>query len=261
MQSVSTRPSHHGAARPPRIVSSPGNRAATGGLALSALLLAGCIGAPDRRADAPRQPDRPAAAGSGAPAFASADAQACLADLRQAEVRYTPLPNQTFGGGCSAIDAVKLVDVGTPTANLGAMTCPLARNFAAWVRYAVRPAARLYLGSEVVKVETFGTYSCRNIYGGRSGRLSEHAFANAVDVSGFVLADGRRVMLLGGWRGDQSSQAFLRAVHASACRRFGTVLGPDYNAAHDNHFHLDMGNSGRGNSGRRNSGRGKTFCR
>src|SRR3546814_18949172 len=75
------------------------------------------------------------------------------------------------------------------------MTCPLARNFAAWVEYAVRPAARIYFHTEVVKVETYGTYSCRNIYGGRSGRLSQHATSNAVDVAGFVLADGRRILL------------------------------------------------------------------
>lgn len=165
-------------------------------------------------------------------------------DLKQAGVRFTPLPDREFGGGCSAIDSVKLLDIGTPVTNLGAMTCPLARNFAAWVEFAVRPAARQYFGTEVVKVETFGTYSCRNVNGGRSGRLSQHALSNAVDVSGFVLADGRRIMLNGGWNGDESSQEFLRALHKSACRRFGTVLSPDYNAAHYNHFHLDMSGNG-----------------
>ena len=137
-----------------------------------------------------------------------------------------------------------LVDIGTPVTNLGPMTCPLARNFAAWARYAVKPAARQYFGTEVVKIETYGTYSCRNIYGGRSGRLSQHASSNAIDVAGFVLADGRRIMLDGGWKGDKASQDFLRALHKSACRRFGTVLSPDYNAAHYNHFHLDMSGNG-----------------
>ena len=108
----------------------------------------------------------------------------------------------------------------------------------------VRPAARKFFGQEVVKIETFGTYSCRNIYGGRSGRLSQHAYSNAIDVSGFVLADGRRIMLDGGWKGDRASQDFLRALHSSACRRFGTVLSPDYNAAHYNHFHMDMSGNG-----------------
>ena len=81
----------------------------------------------------------------------------CAARLDAAQVRYQALPNESKGAGCAIIDSIKLLDIGTPTANLGAMTCPLASTFAAWVRHAVRPAARLYLGSEVVRIETFGT--------------------------------------------------------------------------------------------------------
>jgi hypothetical protein len=214
----------------------------------AALALSACFGAPEAMKDyrgkrtGASKPVRPQAVGT--PSFTSAEAKQCAVDLQRAGVRFTPLPNQDHGGGCSSIDSVKLLDIGTPVTNLGAMTCPLARNFAAWAQYAVRPAARAYFGTEVVKIETFGTYSCRNIYGGRSGRLSQHATSNAVDVAGFVLADGRRIMLDGGWHGDKASQDFLRALHKSACRRFGTVLSPDYNAAHYNHFHLDMSGNG-----------------
>lgn len=167
-----------------------------------------------------------------------------MAELQAAGVRFTPLPDQEFGGGCSARGALRLNDIGTATTNLGPMTCPLARNFAAWVRHAVRPAARQVWGKDVVRVETFGTYSCRNIYGGRSGRLSQHAHANAIDVSAFVLDDGRRITLLDGWEGDDRSREFLRLIRTSACRRFPTVLSPDYNAAHANHFHFDMSGNG-----------------
>lgn len=216
--------------------------------AVAVLSLSACFGAPDvmKRGDNQRPgattPKRPQISGS--PSFTSADARQCAADLQKAGVRFTPLPNQDHGGGCSSIDSVRLLDIGTSTTNLGPMTCPLARNFAAWAQYAVRPAARQYFGQEVVRIETFGTYSCRNIYGGRSGRLSQHATSNAIDVSGFVLADGRRIMLKGGWSGDRASQDFLRALHKSACRRFGTVLGPEYNAAHHDHFHFDMSGNG-----------------
>ncbi|MBA3941828.1 MAG: extensin [Sphingopyxis sp.] len=216
--------------------------------AAAALALAGCFGSPDvmKRADGKKPVatagKRPQVVGT--PSFTSPEAQQCAFDLKQAGVRFTPLPNQDHGGGCSSIDSVKLLDVGTPVSGLGAMTCPLAKNFAAWAQYAVKPAARQYFGTEVVKIETYGTYSCRNIYGGRSGRLSQHAYSNAIDVAGFVLADGRRIMLDGGWKGDSASQDFLRALHKSACRRFGTVLGPDYNAAHYNHFHMDMSGNG-----------------
>jgi len=216
--------------------------------AAAALALSACFSTPDAmKGGAAKRSGGTAAQrphATGAPSFTSADARQCAVDLRRAGVKFTPLPNTDHGGGCSSIDSVKLLDIGTPVTNLGPMTCPLARNFAAWVEYAVRPAARLYFRTEVVKVETYGTYSCRNIYGGRSGRLSQHATSNAVDVAGFVLADGRRIMLDGGWHGDKSSQQFLRALHKSACRRFGTVLSPDYNAAHYNHFHLDMSGNG-----------------
>jgi len=182
-----------------------------------------------------------------APLPDSAAFRQCTARLDAAQVRYTPLPNQNHGGGCAVIDAVKLMDIGTPTANLGAMTCPLAATFAAWARYAVRPAARLYLGSEVVRIETFGTYACRDVRGTGgtiAGKRSEHAHANAVDVAAFVLADGRRVSVLSDWSAGGATAQFLKVIHQSACKRFPTVLSPDYNAAHHDHFHFDMGGKG-----------------
>ena len=176
----------------------------------------------------------------------------CMASLKTKSVRFSGLPDKSFNGGCRTIDTIKLMDFGTPTTNLGAMTCPLADNFTDWARYAVGPAAKLYLKSEVVRIETMGTFNCRNINGGQSGKLSQHAFANAVDVSAFVLRDGRRISVLDGWRGSGEEQAFLRRLHQSACKRFGTVLGPDYNGAHANHFHFDMAQS---------MSNGTTFCR
>lgn len=185
-------------------------------------------------------------------AFKTAESRMCLSDLKSKSVKFASLPNQNFAGGCRTIDTIKLMDFGTPTTNLGAMTCPLAANFTAWAQHAVRPAAKQYLGSEVVRIETMGTYSCRNINGGRHDKLSQHAFGNAIDISAFVLRDGRRISVLDGWRGDKAEHDFLRRLHQSACKRFGTVLGPDYNGAHANHFHFDMTPS---------SKVGSTYCR
>jgi hypothetical protein len=182
----------------------------------------------------------------------SQNARQCLANLKSKSVRFAGLPSKSFEGGCRMIDTIKLMDFGTPTTNLGAMTCPLASSFTDWARYGVAPAAKHYLGSEVVKIETMGTFNCRAVNGSRSGKLSEHAFANAVDVSAFVLRDGRRVSVLNGWRGSSEERAFLRRLHQSACKRFGTVLGPDYNAAHANHFHFDMA---------RSMANGTSYCR
>lgn len=202
------------------------------------VIVGGCAGSPEpKRSVRVSRPPPPKAATSKSP-----EIRQCLANLRATGVRFTPLEDRSFGGGCSALGSVKLIDIGVPTTNLGAMTCPLAAKFSAWARYGVQPASRLFLGSELVKIETFGTYSCRPIAG--SGRLSEHGRSNAVDVSAFVLADGRRISVTNGWRGDSREQQFLRIIRTSACKRFNTVLSPDYNAAHHDHLHLDMGGKG-----------------
>ena len=165
----------------------------------------------------------------------------CLARMDRIVARYALLPDRTFSGGCSALGAVQLRDIGTPVSNLGAMTCGLGYAFTLWVQSDLQTPAMAEFGSPVAKVKTMGTYSCRNVNGADTGRLSEHAFANAVDVSAFVLQDGRRIDVLSGWNGDMRASRFLRSVRASACRRFNTVLSPDYNASHRDHFHFDMG--------------------
>jgi hypothetical protein len=71
--------------------------------------------------------------------------------------------------------------------------------------------------------------------------LSQHATANALDIAGFRLADGRRISVLADWSDSGDKGRFLREVREGACKQFNTVLGPDYNAAHRNHFHVDMG--------------------
>jgi hypothetical protein len=206
----------------------------------AAMLLSACGAVPDR------QPARPASAGSTRPIAASPAGKACFDALSARRIGYSPLPNQRFAGGCSQIDAVLLRDVGTPVSNLGPVTCPLAERFAGWIEFGVTRAADQILGSSIARIETFGSYSCRTIAG--SGKLSQHAHANAIDVAAFVLTDGRRISVAEHWRDRGNKGEFLRAIHASACRRFGTVLSPDYDAAHRDHFHVDMGagNGGRG---------------
>ena len=207
---------------------------------LAALVLAGCAGGGGRKP----APTRPAPVVKERPRLSTSELRQCFADLRAADVRFDALPDRNFPGGCSAIDSVKLLDVGVPVANLGAMQCPLARAFAQWAYYAAMPAARRFLRGELVKIETMGSYACRNINGvagPAASQRSEHAFANAVDVSAFILADGRRVSVKAGWSGASDERQFLRALHQSACKRFQTVLGPDYNAAHHDHLHFDMG--------------------
>jgi hypothetical protein len=200
-------------------------------IVIAALILGGCI-----PSSSPKRRPAPSAAEAGRATLQ------CHADLRRAGIEFRVLPDRRFDGGCSAIGSVQLLDIGTPVTNLKAMTCPLARSFAAWHREAVQPAARQWLNRPVARIESFGTFSCRPVNGQSGGRLSEHGRANAVDVAAFVLADGRRISVLDGWNStDPDVRGFLRSVHREGCRKFNIGLGPDANALHRNHFHFDMG--------------------
>ena len=175
------------------------------------------------------------------------NADLCRRVLREARgVSVTPVPNQGTGENCGFTDAVRIerssvaLTPGSPTA-----TCGLAAAWAMFERHALDVAARETLGTRVVRVEHAGVYACRNLYGRAQGRRSEHATANAIDVSAFVMADGRRIDMKRDWDSEKQPEraAFLRAVRDEACRYFNVVLGPDYNEAHRDHFHLDMGRS------------------
>ena len=199
---------------------------------LLSLIVSACVAPPKGR----RPPSiRPAAENS------DASKRLCLADLDRLGARYSSIPDQNFGGGCSTVGSVALATTPIPISSVKAIRCPLARALAVWLRDDAQPAAKRYFGSPIVKVESYGAYACRNIIGGNTSLRSEHATANAVDIGGFVLRDGRRVMVKSGWQGDSNEQRFWRSVRAAGCQRFQTVLSPDYNAAHHDHLHFDMG--------------------
>ncbi|MET0365220.1 MAG: extensin family protein [Sphingobium sp.] len=171
----------------------------------------------------------------------------CLALLRRADVRFTPLPDRAEGQ-CGYRDGVRLraggaMQVGWRPADLG-VACPVAAALDLWNRDVVQPAAKRHLGTTVARIETFGSYNCRRLYGRGSGDWSEHATADAVDIAGFRLTDGRRITIQSDWTGQPSRTAFLREVRDGACSLFSTVLSPDYNRAHADHLHLDQAERG-----------------
>ena len=177
------------------------------------------------------------------------DAARCEALLSAIGDADAPAPARTSPDpACGYVDGITLRPEGdeslryTPSGLVTA--CPVAAALVLWERDVVQPAALRLLGQRVASVDHFGSYSCRRLYGRGEGPWSEHATADAVDIAGFRLADGRRISVLGDWSGAPRDAAFLRAVRDGACDLFATVLSPDYNAAHANHLHLDQAERG-----------------
>ena len=172
----------------------------------------------------------------------------CRGLLATARTRDIALIPRRVTPDCGYDDGIRLSTAGTrdmALAPAGLVTsCPVAAALFIWERSVVQPAAQLHFGVAVTAVDHAGAFSCRRLYGRSDGPFSEHATANAVDITGFRLADGRRVAVLRDWQGTGPGGAFLREVRTGACDLFATVLSPDYNAAHRDHLHLDQADRG-----------------
>lgn len=166
------------------------------------------------------------------------DPAECRAVLERSGVEFRALEPQGEGA-CRREDRTVLTALPL-SPSVPPTTCPVGIGLTLWLRDVVQPAARERFGAEVVRIEHFGAYSCRRLYGRAEGRWSEHATGNAIDIAAFVLADGRRIAVLGDWNGEDEDAAFLHEVRDGACPLFATVLSPDYNAAHADHFHFDQ---------------------
>ena len=171
----------------------------------------------------------------------AADPVLCSAALATSTLEHAAVPDNGTGDGCGWQAAVRVADARFSPAFT--LTCSASLSLAMWERHALGPAAQTHFGQSVTRIEHFGSYACRNVRGagGEGERRSQHASANAFDVAGFRLGNGRRITLVNGWDGEAAEAAFLREVRDGACRFFRGTLGPDYNAAHRDHFHLDQG--------------------
>jgi len=228
----------------------------------------------------------------------------CKKLLEGATLEYELLP-PIKEGVCGAPAPILVKSIGEPKVVIepaATLTCRLASNLARWLSEHVQPEATAQFGARVVKLRNVSSYVCRKRNGGPEAPLSEHALANALDISAFVLKSGEEVAVLEGWPRAVASEPpvpkpnpvrpteitgaiplpepkppipvsrvkatekaniaapppplavepqqrtplsereahFLKDVHDAACQSFGTVLGPDADEAHKNHFHLDM---------------------
>ena len=181
----------------------------------------------------------------------------CRQALAGTGMQYEPLPNRITGPGCGFKNAVLVRSAGVRLGVPLSLSCPMALSLAMWERHALQPAAQLHFGQPVVAVEHLGSYACRNVNTGEGAapnaaprNRSRHATADALDISGLTLTSGKRITLLKDFRRSDAGTsttpeaAFLDDVHARACTYFTGVLGPNYNAIHRDHLHLETGGYG-----------------
>lgn len=169
-----------------------------------------------------------------------------LATAGDKQLKHLPLEDYTPVESCPLSNVVRVTRTSAALSSTFTATCPLVATWVMFEQQQLQPLAREHLGSPVARLDHFGTFACRNIYHRKNARRSEHARAAALDLAGFRLADGRRITVLDDWENtdEPARSKFLKAVHQEACDYFGTVLGPDYNQPHENHFHLEPGRFG-----------------
>jgi hypothetical protein len=171
------------------------------------------------------------------------DPEQCKTVLAAPLIDAHAVSDARYENGCGWINAVGFSRAGGAYVSIDKITCDMAAAFTLWMAHEVQPAAVEFLKSDVKSVQHMGVYACRNIVGSKAFTAfrSQHARANAIDVASFTLTDGRIISVAKSWKGDSADAQFLHAIHDRACHYFRVALGPNYNAAHSNHFHLDRG--------------------
>ncbi|MGJ8610960.1 MAG: extensin-like domain-containing protein [Octadecabacter sp.] len=141
-------------------------------------------------------------------------------------------------GACGIEDAVRLREVSGITLSTPAtITCDTAQALKTWVETGVRPAVG-DTGGGAVSLRVVAHFSCRTRNNQAGARLSEHSFGRAIDIAGIGLANGEEITVLTDW-GTSDFGTRLRAMWQAACGPFGTVLGPEADRFHRDHFHFD----------------------
>lgn len=178
----------------------------------------------------------------GGPPFVRADALACETELARRSVRFKPLDPIDEKNGCGAQRPLLVESLGkgiSLTADITAR-CPLVLALAKWAAETVAPSATLHLKAELKAILVGTTYQCRRRNNSPTGKFSEHAFANGIDIAGFKFASHAAVPIAERTGSATAERAFQAAARGAACAYFTTVLGPGTNAAHQHHLHLDL---------------------
>lgn len=169
----------------------------------------------------------------------SVDGNACVQMLARAGIHHTRLADKWFAPGCSYTTVVS-AQTPVPLSPDLIATCSLTAGLT-WYEARLNEIAERILKAHITRIDHVGTYVCRNINRDPNGMRSQHATANAIDITAFHLSNGKTISITRDWANEGPEGKFLHEAHDAACNLFNVVLGPDFNAAHKTHFHLDLG--------------------
>ena len=186
-----------------------------------------------------------------APKSVEISSSTCLADLKRIAVAEAAVQPKSKDSQCKIAEPVSLTATKgkNPVAFSAGLTldCPFALALAQFTNETIQPLAQYHLGSTVQQLQTGTGYTCRRRNNLATGKLSEHAFGNAIDIVGFKQKDKSSFEVKKASLLEPKQARFQRALRKAACGTFTTVLGPGSNAAHATHLHFDLGRSGKKN--------------
>lgn len=140
--------------------------------------------------------------------------------------------------GCGVEEPVRVTMVdGVRLTTPATIDCTTARALRTWIDEGMRPA---FGRQEVVELRIAASYICRPRNNIRGAKISEHGRGKAIDISGFILSNGRELSV----SDDYNRQ--MRRAHRAACGIFGTTLGPGSDGYHEDHLHFDTASHGNG---------------
>ncbi|HEY1862060.1 MAG TPA: extensin family protein [Gemmataceae bacterium] len=217
-------------------------------LVVIAALLASIVSAAEGAGPADNKPDENAKQAKtlvSVSGMAASDYAACVSKLTSQKAVFEQLAT-VKDEGCELSGAVKLLSVSTPfgevsLASKPTMLCSFGRQFSGWVRDVAAPLTLGYTDQKLAQIETGSAFSCRPRYDKPGLVPSEHAKGDAIDISSFVLADGRRISVKPQNSDISLSRDLILALRTTACGYFTTVLGPGSDIAHAEHLHFDSG--------------------
>ncbi|MCA1490820.1 extensin family protein [Sinorhizobium alkalisoli] len=170
--------------------------------------------------------------------------RACLAALRTLGASFTEGARIDDGKGCGIDKPIEVNEIlpGTSLKPEGTMRCETALALARWTRETAAPAAKVAFGPDAAigSLNQASSYVCRLRNNGSTGKISEHARGNAIDIASITLKDGKTIDIQPRDDDGTLTGAFQRAITATACLYFTTVLDPGSDAAHETHLHFDV---------------------